>query len=435
MKRKILAGLLLVVLAFSIVGCNTTPEPQQTVGENNLEEKQDKIDSEKKLEKKNKKDAFDKEKEEKLEKKDIKPKNSEKKETVTTETNMETTFQLFDMLESDENLMISPLSLNLAIGMVANGAEGETLSQIEDYLGMSVDEFNEYSEYYTEDTDELKIANAIWCSDEEGYEVSDDFKKLLITYYDADTQVVDFEDKNILTLINNWCKKETQNLITNILDRIEPDTEMILTNALYFNADWENPFDESAVREEDFTNLDNSVVTVEMMNGEESTYYENENAIGFSKDYADGNYTFIAILPKDEGDFNLSDLDIESFLASESSETVYFKLPKFTTESSVELQDILKALGVERAFSEDAEFGRMLESQNPVMLSRVIQKTYIDVNETGTEAAAVTAITVLRNTAYVPEEPKEVYLDRPFAYIIMDNNTNTPLFVGKIVNF
>lgn len=334
-----------------------------------------------------------------------------------------------------ENLIMSPLSLNLALGMAANGGSGKTLSEIEEFLKSDIASFNQYASQYSENNKVLKSANSLWVTNNENYKIATDYKELVEKFYGAGAENVDFADKNTVNLINDWISEKTNKLLPNVLDALDPELRLVLVNALYFKGQFDDIFEAEATNKQNFTNEDGSKKKVDMMHGNTYCYYENQKATGFEKTYENGKYSLITILPKKEGDFNFSDLKLASFLKSKQDKEVIISMPKFEYESSRQLNASLMQLGIVRAFdSENATLDKMFETGQTMYISDVIQAAKIKMDEKGTEAAAATIIMARDNCLLAPELPKQVVLDRPFGYIIMDNKTRTPLFMGKVVN-
>ena len=239
------------------------------------------------------------------------------------------------------------------------------------------------------------------------------------------------QDPSTVGKINKWCSDKTHELIPEIINSTE-NIESVLINALYFKANWLEEFYEGATKKEIFKGSKGDV-EVDMMHSTESTYLENEHAIGFIKHYFDG-YAFVGILPKNEGAFNLADLDLEGLINSKTYEyDVNIGLPKFKVEYETSLVSALQQFGVKDAFiPKVANFEGIAKD---LFITDIIHKTYISVDEIGTEAAAVTAIT-MDNAAFAPEQKqvKDVILDRPFAFAIIKTDNNNILFSGKITN-
>lgn len=348
---------------------------------------------------------------------------------------------LFRQSAADEkNTAISPLSVMLALAMTANGAEGETLVQMQNALGgMDIEDLNKYLSSYVKNlpsTEKSKItlANSIWLRDDKNrLNVNDDFLKANANYYSADAYSAPF-DSDTLNDINNWVSENTDGRIKEMLNEISVDAVMYLINALTFDAEWLEPYIEDNVAEEKFNGA-NGQQTVDMMYSGESKYIDDGKATGFVKPYADG-YSFVALLPNEGvsiGEY-IASMSGEKFVESvknAKSCTVSTAMPKFTTEYSVELSDALKAMGMTSAFDDKADFSG-IDSQNKLFIGQVMHKTYISVNERGTKAGAATAVEMRDGAAL--EEIKYVILNRPFVYAIIDNETNLPIFMGTVMN-
>jgi len=348
--------------------------------------------------------------------------------------------------EQQKNTLISPLSLNMALGLVAEGASGETAKQLYEYLGREdytsyVDRYMEFAEglavekgenrYNEEYSFRYEIANSLWVNQEN--QLLSDYQKKVQKAFRAEVQPADFDVdvSGTVQKINNWCSKKTHKLIPRIVEEtdISSSLKAILINSLYFESPW---VDQWHVSEGEFTAASGDKTTQDMLFGSADFYYENDKATAFSKAYSNG-FRFIGILPKETGEFNILDLDLESLMASEYDEyRVTARMPKLnfdTTESAVER--IIKAQGIELPFSLNSEIDGIIENNN-LYISKIVQKCKIELDENGTKAAAVTAIMV-RATGMAPQqEVKEVILDRPFAFMIYDTRNNEILFLGKV---
>ena len=335
-----------------------------------------------------------------------------------------------------ENVCLSPLSAQFAMAMLANGAEGETKEEICRALGSYTDANAHYNNLLEESNAskecEVNIANSIWINDK--LSVKEQFITKNKDYYNAAIEVTPF-NKNTLLRINNWCKDMTNGKITSILSDIKPGDRMYLINALYFNADWNKPFNKENTKKENFTTEKGKVVEVDMMTANENSLYYNDEQVEMTVKRYKGNYSMILALPKEN--VKCSDVaytllqDIDKYLSDMNMCNVKLSLPKFTTEFGSSLKDVLEQQGITRAFSHGAELKGI--SDAPLCVDDIIQKTYINVDEEGTEAAAVTAITV-RLTAIRPEKNVTMKIDRPFVYAIINNENNEVLFIGKVGN-
>ena len=340
----------------------------------------------------------------------------------------------------DKNSLISPLSVMLALAMTANGADGKTLQEMETVLGggMSVDELNEYLYTYMKtlpSTDKAKVtlANSIWFRNEKGFVVENDFLQRNADYYNAPAYKAEF-DSSTVDDINRWVSNNTDGMIDRIIDGdIDEDTMMYLINALVFDAEWAEIYEKRDIRDGIFTCYDGSENTVSMMSSSESLYIECGNAKGFIKQYAGGEYCFAALLPNEGVDI----LDYIDSLTGEGFVNAYnnaeyaeinAKLPKFSYDYSLSMNDALIAMGMPSAFLK-ADFSKM--SNEDLFISQVLHKTFISVDERGTRAGAVTSVQM--NKESCPDGIIEITLDRPFVYAIVDNATGLPIFIGAVL--
>lgn len=346
----------------------------------------------------------------------------------------------------DENVLISPLSIQLALAMTANGAAGKTKAEMEALLGgdIKLEALNEYLYTYVNSLPsgekcKLQIANSIWFRDNENrLQVEQDFLQRNADYYGAHAYKTPF-DEQTLKDINSWVEDHTDGMIDKILDRIDDDAVMYLINALVFDARWQNVYDKSAIYKGTFTNIKGEEVSVEMMHSEEMTYLQDSLATGFMKPYQDGKYSFAAMLPNEGVDIYdyISGLTSEGLLETlnkAQSGTVIATLPKFSYEYELSMNDTLKKLGMPTAFDGmSADFSRMAHSsRGNIYIGDVLHKTFIAVDELGTKAGAVTKVEMRDECALVTEWV--VTLDRPFVYMIIDNETNLPVFIGTVVD-
>ena len=347
--------------------------------------------------------------------------------------------------ENGKNTLISPLSVLCALAMTANGAEEETLAQMEEVLGMTTDELNLYLYSYMKnlpqgDKYKLSLANSIWFTEDERFTVNQDFLQTNADYYGADIYKAPF-DKQTLKDINNWVKQNTDGMIPEILDQIPPEAIMYLVNALAFEAEWSEIYEKHQVKDGEFTKEDGTKQDVKFMYGSEGTYFEDEKATGFMKRYKGGKYAFVAMLPNEGVSVSeyIASLDGESLnalLANPQYATVRTSIPKFETEYKVEMSDILQSMGMTEAFDiYNADFeGLGTSTGGNIYISRVLHKTFISVGEKGTKAGAATIVEMKDGAAAEPTEPKEVYLDRPFVYMLVDCENNIPFFIGTMMD-
>mgnify|MGYP004614152975 FL=1 len=342
--------------------------------------------------------------------------------------------------DGKSNTLISPLSVSSALTMTANGTNGQTKDEMEKVLGngISLDELNKYLSSFggsmtSGEGFKLKNANSIWFRDEENrLTVEKDFLQTNADYFGAAIYKRAF-DNDTCKEINNWVNDNTDGMIDNILDSIPDEAIMYLVNAVSFDAEWDIIYRQNDIADGKFTNSEDKLMNVTMMCSDESIYLEDEDCKGFMKQYKDGKYSFAAILPNG---------DIKSFITSLSGEKlckilgsaedciVEVKLPKFGYEYSSKLNDALSALGMPTAFdSDNADFSGIGKStMGNISIGKVIHKTKIEVNEKGTKAGAAALVEMVDEGCVIAE--KQVILNRPFMYMILDNETMLPLFAG-----
>ena len=346
--------------------------------------------------------------------------------------------------KTGENTLISPLSVLCALAMTANGAKGETLEQMEKVLGMTTEELNLYLYSYMNSLPQgekyrLSLANSIWFTDHERFEVNQDFLQTNADYYGADIYKAPFNNSTLKD-INDWVKERTDDMIPNILDEIPDEAVMYLVNALAFEAEWSEIYDKNQVRDGQFTKEDGTKQNAEFMYGSEGKYLEDKNAIGFIKYYKGCEYAFVAMLPNEGVSVSeyIASLDGESLralLANKQRATVNTAIPKFETEYNVEMSEILSAMGMQDAFrSEKADFTALgASSAGNIYINRVLHKTFISVGEKGTKAGAATVVEMTDGMVAVID-PKQVYLDRPFVYMLIDCKNDIPFFIGTMMD-
>ena len=350
-------------------------------------------------------------------------------------------------MEEGKNTLISPMSVLYALAMTANGADGETLAQMEKVFGMDIRNLNGYlfaSPWLNPDAEgnKLYLSNSIWFKDDPNFEVNKTFLGINRDYYGAGAYQVPF-DESTRNEINDWVKTNTKGMIPEIIDEIPEDAVMYLVNALAFEAQWEKIYDEYQVREGDFTTEDGTRQDVEMMNSQEHSYLEDDMATGFVKYYKDRKYAFVAMLPNEGISISqyvesLSGEHLQNLLSDPEEVTVFATMPKFETEYDIEMSRVLQEMGMTDAFDwQVADFSRLgtynVDGMN-ICINRVLHKTYISVTEQGTKAAAATAVEAKAYGAMPIPDFKEVVLDRPFVYMIIDCETNLPFFIGTMMD-
>ena len=344
------------------------------------------------------------------------------------------------------NLLLSPYSVMQALAMTANGANGDTLREMEQVLGTNIADLNEYlytlrsAQQNTPDS-KLLTANSIWFRDDkERIEVLPEFLQTNANYYAADAFAAPF-DNSTLQAVNNWVSQRTDNMIPQLLNEIKPNEVMYLINAVTFDAKWSTKYAPEDIMERNFTCADHTAKKVQMMYSEEGWYYETEHLTGFKKDYLGGKFSFAALLPEEglspaELLQTMSAEELTALLQNPQSAHVQAGLPQFTFDYNTELSNTLINMGMGSAF-EGADFSRMAKLKDPnqtLQIGAVIHKTHIEVDADGTKAAAATAVVMTDGCEAIEDEIeyKYVILDRPFVCMILDNETNLPVFFGTV---
>jgi len=354
-------------------------------------------------------------------------------------------FRQIAPIEAESNIFISPLSVSMALGMVYNGADGETRSEIHSMLEFGDLTAEEINQSYrslidllsTADKDvTFEIANSIWYRN--GFSVLSEFLQLNTTYFDAVVSALDFNRSDAADIINDWVSEKTHEKIPTIVDPpIDPYTVMFLINAIYFKGTWTYEFDPENTLDAPFYLKNGSQTTCDMMNHKATHgYFANDQIQVADLTYGEIGYSMTVILPN-------SGVDVDSVAAAMSAgnwtdwtygltETeVNVSLPKFKTEYEIGLIPSLEALGMKQAFDPyQANFDK-INPDYDLYISKVKHRTFVDVNEEGTEAAAVTSIEIGYTSV---GEDVDFRVDRPFIFVLREKNTGTILFIGKIVN-
>ena len=283
----------------------------------------------------------------------------------------------------------------------------------------------------------LNIANGIWYK--KGFSINKPFTDIIKTNYKADCYESKL-DKSTVDEINNWVDKETDGLIKKAVDGFDKDASAVLINTLLFEGRWASEFNHSNNKKKNFTEFSGKKKKVTMMCKEEYIYFENDKATGFEKYYEDCDYSFIAILPKKKGKFSVKDLDLASFLDSRTYKyDVDIEMPKFSYDWDGKglIKKYLKSKGVKSIFDKSGyALNNMINSPESIYVDDIIQKCKIELDEEGTKAAAYTSVEIECGCLLETEVPprKEVILDRPFAYLIVDKSTGQTLFMGKVTS-
>jgi len=344
--------------------------------------------------------------------------------------------------DSDKNVFISPLSVSFALGMTLNSANGTTREEMQSTLelaGLSDLGINQSYQSLMKllrgmDKNVIfQIANSIWYR--LGWKFEDEFLNTNKNYFDAKISELDFSEPEAVAIINKWVEDNTNGKIKEIVEApINPMTVMFLINAIYFKGNWTYEFDKKLTKDADFTKTDGLIVTCKMMEQRtEFQYLFNEDFQAVDLLYGDGLYRMTIFLPRYTNEINslIEKFDQENWnnwMGGFSKEEGVLFLPKFKIEYEISLNDVLKAMGMPTAFTEWADFTKMFKPGG-LFISEVKHKTYVDVYEEGTEAAAVTSVEI----GYTSERGFVMNVNRPFIFAIRENHSGTILFIGKVV--
>ena len=349
------------------------------------------------------------------------------------------------LTEQHERLVFSPLSASMALSMLANGAAGETLDAILNTLGFngfSIDAMNEYhKKLLTElpdldNTATVALANSIWLN--KGFSVLDSYANALTNSYDAESREEDFSQAGTKEKINTWCEEKTNGCIKNFIEELDPTMRCILLNALYFKGGWVKEFKEADTKAGYFTNEAGSQVEAELMQRSgRYAYYAGEHFAMAELPYGNEAYSLAVLLPN-EGvgiDDCLAGLTAESWNTVQEGKSVSLldiQLPKFKIERKDILNDVLKSMGMGKAFGVAADFTNL--SQEQMWVDWVMQANYFSVDEQGTEAASVTGIGMVGDagTGGSSETTIDFHVTRPFLFVLKEKSTGTILFLGKV---
>lgn len=351
--------------------------------------------------------------------------------------------------EKNKNVILSGTSLDMALGMAMLGSDEETLTDFENYYGVdaitkATRDTELYRAYWNYDNITIRLSNAFYFDNT--LPVKADFQNLLTNdYYYAGIENLNFhnDSNNVADIINQFCNDNTNGMIKEIIDSGTVQTlDSVLINALYFNGEWANPFEDDMINDLEFKNVDGTTATVDGMEEWGLSCYKNDNAIAFGKYYEGYDFEFVGILPNkdicdENGDFNVADIDIKDLLDSYAYSTeAHIILPKFKVEDTNSLKTALENEGLTNMFTwgEKSNFSKI--SDIDLVVTDVIQKTVVDVDAKGTEASAVTVVEMKCDAVAMPEELviQDIILDRPFAFMIYDKRNDEILFIGKIVN-
>lgn len=357
-------------------------------------------------------------------------------------------FSLYNKTMGMNSRVVSPLSVTYLMSMLANGADGETQKQILATLGWagegiqqpSLQDINDYSRMLIEKTARLdkavtvEIANYVAVNKE--FKLNSKFQKSVERDYKAGVESLNFTSPSTLKRINDWCNDRTHGMIPSIINELDPDAVSYLMNAIYFNGTWKDKFSKEETKQEMFRGYTRDIQYVDMMHRHGEYFYaDGDGYSAVSIPYGNGAFRMTVILPT-EGSFLrdvMASMDGGKFQALQRSMekcNVDLKIPRFTTEVDLPLNDIISALGAPLIFSSQADFSQF--ARGDFYVSKMFQKAKIEVSEEGTKAAAVTAA-IMMMSAVRPEKKRNVvfHADSPFAYIISENSTGSIYFMGQ----
>ncbi|HPE74864.1 MAG TPA: serpin family protein [Draconibacterium sp.] len=358
-------------------------------------------------------------------------------------------FQKIRENSAEENIMISPLSISVALAMAYNGADNATKTEMEKTLklfGLTPEEINASYKQLIEalqSVDEkvvFELANAIFYKN--GFAVKPDFLNINGNNYDAEVSSLDFNSPSAVETINNWVATKTHDKILSIIDQLNPDDRMVLLNAVYFNGIWTTEFEKEGTKLHNFTKNNGESIEVPMMNKEDKLEYISNSLFKAVKlPYGKGQYNMIVMLPaEDKNSQNIIDaLSADNLTKWENEfkteDHVVVTMPRFKFSFETSLNEVLNEMGMQKAFSGQADFSKITD-QEDLFISSVRHKSFIDVNENGTEAAAVTSITFTTTSAGPGDTVQKIYftVDKPFVFAITEKDTGAILFMGEVQN-
>lgn len=337
------------------------------------------------------------------------------------------------IVEKGENVVVSPYSAGVALSMLAEGAEGETRAEFDNALNGCIFKAEDLGD---NDTITVRSSNSVWVDND--FSIRNSYVNLLEKDFDAFIDALSFSDPATVKAINDWCAENTNGKIDEIIDRLDPSAVMVLVNALYFNAPWEDEFSPGLTKEADFHGVTKNSKVQMMSRSARMNYAEYYGCQMVELPYSGGRYSMIVILPPAGMDADammqyVGESIYDTAMGMFQPRQVNLKMPKAKIETSLILNQALKNMGIKSAFTPAADF-KGIAAMGPLVLDQVKQKCYIDISEKGTEAAAVTSAQIRLTSARPEAEPVEMTVNRPYLFIITDKTNDNILFAGKIVN-
>lgn len=351
--------------------------------------------------------------------------------------------KLFEKTAKMQSTVISPISVSYLMAMLANGANGQTKADIMKALQLEEKDLDEMNALYkmmiqrcgnTGKGTTLNIANYFAMNKEVNLE--DAYANKMKNIYNAGIESLDFTSSKTTAHINNWCKKNTNGMIPSIIDKVDANASAYIMNAIFFNGTWADKFSKSQTKNENFRGYTRDITMVPMMHkSDKLLYWGNDMYTAVRIPYSNSSYTMTVMLPNegvsiDEMLKTMENADLTAWRQDAEQCIVDLKLPRFTTEADVTLNNIISELGAANIFNSNADFTNIAKSN--MFVSQMFQKAKIEVSEEGTKAAAVTAA-IMTMSALPTEEPKHVtfHANRPFVYMITEANTNAIFFMGQ----
>ncbi|MFC1690749.1 serpin family protein [Nanoarchaeota archaeon] len=365
------------------------------------------------------------------------------------QANNQYAFELYSQIkkESAENIFYSPFSISTALAMTYEGAKGQTAEEMQNVFHFPIDDLTRRSGYAKvinqinkkDKKYKLHTANALWA--EQNYQFLPEYINVNKQYYGGEITNLDFKNNpsGSKDIINKWVEDQTNNKIKNILSSLSPLTRLVLTNAIYFKGKWDVEFEESRTKKQDFEITADNTIKVDMMNlaGEDAEfpYTEDDDFQILELPYKGKEVSMVIMLPKENNISKLDKIDAEKLSEWRNSlreQQIILSMPKFKFETKYSMGKTLSDMGMPTAFSKDADFSGM-DGTKLLMIDQVIHQAFVEVNEEGTEAAAATAVIMIKEAVSM-DRPIIFNADHPFMFIIHEKETGTILFMGRVVD-
>lgn len=350
--------------------------------------------------------------------------------------------KLFQQVTDFDSKVVSPLSVSYLMGMLANGADGQTRQEIMNAIGCKDVSLKDLNEFYQmliaraghfDKATTVNLANYIALN--KSHQLKPDFAKTMQTYFQAGVESMDFQSSSTVKRINQWCSKHTDGMIPEMVKEVDPQAVSYIMNAIYFNGTWTDKFDKSQTKLENFQGYTRDIKKAKMMHrNDDYQYTENDMYQAVEIPYGNGAYRMTVMLPRQGKSVEemMKSMDVQKLTQlpySMEKCKVDLKLPRFTTSLSLSLNDIIKKLGAPTMFTGNADFSHFADGN--LYISKMLQKAKIEVSEEGTKAAAVT-MAMVGMTALAPQPRRvEFHANRPFAYMITERSTGAILFMGQ----